>query len=128
MTDFPVMNNNAHALPLLAALRLAGIEPLLDGSGLRIATPPIRDAAESVELDTPLLRLSLAPGVVRGSYRPVVSTTRAILVEAPAGATVTAARLDGADVSVPAGATEIRLVTNARPGQEAAFEVRLTLR
>ncbi|MFO0572441.1 MAG: hypothetical protein U1A78_00440 [Polyangia bacterium] len=124
MTDFPVMNNNAHAMPLLAALRLAGIEPLDDGTGLRIAPLPVRDAGEALALDTPLLQLALSPGRVRGAYRPVTSGARSIEIAAPPGHTVTAAQLDGRDVAVAPRSQQVRLSFAAQRGREVAFEVR----
>jgi hypothetical protein len=124
MTDFPVMNNNAHAMPLLAALRLAGIEPLADGTGLLIAPLPVRSAGEALGLDTPLVKLALAPGLVRGVYRPVTSGARVLEIAAPPGFTVTAAQLDGRDVTVAPGSGKVRLSLVAQRGREISFEVR----
>lgn len=37
LTDFPVQNNNQHAMPILAAIRMAGIDAT--AQGLSIAPP-----------------------------------------------------------------------------------------
>ncbi|MAS37439.1 MAG: hypothetical protein CL610_25795 [Anaerolineaceae bacterium] len=65
MTDFPAMNNNQHALALLAMLRVCGIEPSAAGDGLRIA-PQMPD---HYALDLPLLRLNVTPSRIDGEYR-----------------------------------------------------------
>jgi hypothetical protein len=80
MTDFPVMNSNAHAGPLLALWRVAGIEPVVrNGHGcLRIAPrAPLR-------LDAPLVRLEAAAnGDFAGQYRPIVDGTVCLVLGAP---------------------------------------------
>ena len=65
MTDFPAMNNNQHAMALLALLRVCGIEPSELGDGLRIR-PQI---PRQYELDVTLLRLSVTPTRISGIYR-----------------------------------------------------------
>lgn len=120
MTDFPVLNNNQHAMPLLAALRVAGIEPLADGSGLLVAPPLLRGPDEALELDAPLIQVVAQPGGVRGTYRPQHPGPRALEVELPTA--IASAELDGAPVSVPAGARRVRFTFTAA-GKPIAFTV-----
>jgi len=54
MQEFPVMNSNAHALPLLALLRLAGVETTRDGVRIRRQSLP----GDGWEVTTPLLRVT----------------------------------------------------------------------
>ncbi len=119
MTDFPVMNANAHAMPLLALIRLCGIEPLASGGGLRIAP---RIAGGSFDLETTLIALSVRPDAISGSYVPIVDGVRALVIEP--GRAITSATLDGAPVSVPAGATSVRLDLAMTKGKAIAFAVR----
>lgn len=87
MTDFPTMNANAHAMPLLAALRVLGVEPT--ASGLRVAprVPPM-----SVALRTELVDVTLSGGRLTGAYRPagpgkleVVLGAKSVVLEVPKG-------------------------------------------
>ena len=80
MTDFPVMNSNQHAGPLLALWRAAGIEPVVrDGVGcLRIAP------AAAVRLDAPLVRVEAdGSGGFSGVYRPIVDGHVCLVLGAP---------------------------------------------
>lgn len=92
MLDWPVHNNNAHTMPLLALLRLAGVEPI-DG-GLRVA-PKI--PGRTFTLETNLVKLDVRPKSIRVEYRPVVDGKRTIEVEL--GAAIARATLDGAEVA-----------------------------
>jgi cellobiose phosphorylase len=87
MTDFPTMNANQHAMPMLAALRVLGIEPTM--TGLRIA-PHV--PMQSIALHTELLDLRLDGSHVTGSYRPigarkleVVLGSNSVTLDIPAG-------------------------------------------
>src|SRR5690606_32608609 len=97
MTDFPAMNNNQHVMSLLAPLRLCGIEPLADASGLRIAphTP------SQYALDFPLLKLEVSPDVIRGEYRPVSTGQRQLHLHIPAGTTTYSVQVAGESVACP---------------------------
>jgi hypothetical protein len=119
MSDFPVMNANAHAMPLLALIRLAGVEPLPAGGGLRIAP---RVDGGSFDLETTLLSLAVRPDVITGKYVPIVDGTRALVIEP--GRVIASAKLDGVVVTVPTGATSIRLDLTMTKGKPIAFEVR----
>lgn len=67
MTDFPVMNMNPHAMALLGALRVCGIEPTADGLLIQPHVP-----RERFELDTALLSLKVTPDAISGEYRPII--------------------------------------------------------
>jgi hypothetical protein len=66
MQDFPVMNNNADAMALLALIRICGLEPAADGSGLIIRPIVPRDR---YVVDLGLIRLEVEPKRIRGEYR-----------------------------------------------------------
>jgi hypothetical protein len=100
MRDFPVMNQNMHALALLALLRTAGIEMTDDGA---LSVFPI-DTSRALIVDTPLIRVETEDGVVRGEYR------------AHAHGTITLV------VGERGGASE-RIVREVAPGDIVPFEV-----
>jgi hypothetical protein len=80
MTDFPAMNSNQHAGPLLALWRAAGIEPVVrNGAGcLRIAPHA------AVRLDAPLMRLEAdGSGAFHVVYRPIVDGNVCFVLGAP---------------------------------------------
>lgn len=120
MTDFPVMNANPHAMALLGLLRVCGIEPAADGSGLVIAPCVPRD---SFILDTPLLLLEIAPGRIAGEYRATATGTRTLTVRVPAGAVGVSASIGG-EAAVGIHAQEVRLPLRFLAGDKVAFEVR----
>src|SRR5581483_6503622 len=116
MIDFPVMNANAHAMPILALLRVAGIEPI-DG-GLRIA-PHV--PGRTFSLDVPLLALDVRLHEIRGNFRPIVDGVRTL--EIVADRAIVSATLDGAAVSVD-GSNVVRFALAMRAGTPIAFDVR----
>lgn len=122
MTDFPIMNANPHAMALLGLLRVCGVEPAADGSGLVIAPCVPRD---SFILDTPLLLLDVAPGRIAGEYRAVATGTRALTVRVPPGAVGVQASVGGAALA-GVRAPEVRLPLRFLAGDKIAFEVRWT--
>ncbi|MAU13370.1 MAG: hypothetical protein CL607_26360 [Anaerolineaceae bacterium] len=65
MMDFPVMNNNQHAMTLLALLRVCGIEAHESGAGIRIRP----QTPTHYELDVPLIKLDVSPERISGIYR-----------------------------------------------------------
>ena len=118
MTDFPVMNNNQHAMLMLAALRMAGLDAT--AGGLRITPHVPGDFA----LRTALVDLGRRGNVISGAYRPFGARMRTVEVVAPAGTTVARAKVDGAIVEVPRKAASVVLTVRAM-GAEARFEVEL---
>jgi hypothetical protein len=117
MTDFPVMNNNQHAMPILAALRVAGVEAT--AGGLRLAPHAPGDFA----LKAALLDLSKRGKKIAGAYRPSGAVARTVEVDAPAGSTIAGASVNGQAVTVPAAAASVTLTVQA--GMESTFEVDL---
>jgi hypothetical protein len=121
MTDFPVMNNNPHAMALLALLRVCGIEPSDDGTGLVIDPHVPR---EQFTLDTALLRLDVSPGCIAGEYRPVASGQRTLLIRVPAIATGIRAQVGRQPVAAQRDHLNlVRLSLELAAGQTIPFEV-----
>jgi hypothetical protein len=115
MTDFPVMNANADAMPLLAALRVAGVE--VTAAGLRLDP---RVPGRAFGLKTDLLELQQRPTKLSGVYRPL--GPRALEVRAPSGTKLANATLDGAAVAIdPSGAFVTFQVSPSAKGSR--FEV-----
>src|SRR5690606_17856300 len=119
MTDFPAMNNNQHALAMLAMLRVCGIEPEPDG--LRIA-PQVPDR---FQVDMPLLRLDVEPERISGEYRAHSSGKRALSIRLPARPAEVQAWVNGHLVSAaPDASGFVRLPLPAfNPGNIIRFEV-----
>lgn len=118
MVDFPVMNANQHAMPMLAALRVAGVEA--SATGL-VIDPHVPGRAFS--LMTELLDLSQRGSSIKGAYRPDPMAARTVEVRAPAGGTIASASLNAAPVAVAPGATSVVIHVPPTMGQGAAFEV-----
>ncbi|MEZ4226091.1 MAG: hypothetical protein R3B13_34410 [Polyangiaceae bacterium] len=78
MTDFPTQNNNAHAMPLLAALRVFGVDAHAEGV---VIHPPSVTPARS--MDTALLQLTLGESSLSGEYRPTGKSPRKLTLEPP---------------------------------------------
>ena len=79
MVDFPVMNMNRHAGPLIDAIKLAGIEPRGD---LIVIDP--RMPTNAFVLRTPLIGLAYLPDRHRGYYTPIVDGRFRFAVRPPA--------------------------------------------
>lgn len=107
LTDFPVMNMNQHANPLLALIKIAGIFPEKDGIRISPAIPLKRWT-----LDLPLLGISYSPGSISGYYQGMTGGTMTMTVTIPdivdpssvvveAGGGTVPFTLSGRDVSFP---------------------------
>ncbi len=107
MLDWPVHNANAHAMPLFALLRVAGLEPI--EGGLRVS-PHV--PGREYTLDVQLLRLDVRPTSLRLEYRPPAAGPRRF--ELDLGAPITKATVDG--VEVPSGGSEQVVETVAKKG------------
>lgn len=117
MTDFPVMNSNRHALPLLDAMKLAGVEPTAEGlrfesrvpgEAVSLTTPTVRwsTRADAVEVEVDFReagRLDLALPSAWGAPARVLV---AVGETAPALLATQAGRLS---LDVPAGRTRVRV-------------------
>jgi hypothetical protein len=106
MKDFPVQNNNQHAMPILAALRVAGVDA--DADGARIALP---SASEPFALSCQLLDVRFEPPTLTVRYRPSGTSARKLRVVAPAGRRIVQAGYDGTLVT----SNEQSVVVEAAP-------------
>ncbi|MBI3201960.1 MAG: hypothetical protein HYZ29_10485 [Myxococcales bacterium] len=118
MTDFPVQNNNAHAMPLFAALKIAGVEASAQGLVISPRVP-----SRSFSLETAVIELSQRGASLTGRYRPSGKSARQLVLEAPEGEQVKRARVNGKDLDVPSGATSVTASTD--PEQSGALEFEL---
>ncbi len=109
MTDFPVQNQNAHAMPLFALLRTCGI----DASASGVVIDP--HASRDFSLQTALIDLAKRGSLVTGTYRPTGTSPRTIEVRAPSHHDIAGATLDGTSVIVPPNASSIVLPVTASP-------------
>jgi Glycosyl hydrolase 36 superfamily, catalytic domain/Glycosyltransferase family 36 len=117
MTDFPVQNNNQHTMPILAALRVAGIDAT--ASGLVIA-PHV--PGRTFSLSSTLIDLSERGATLSGAYRPTGTAPRTLEVDAPPGQTLESASLDGKVVALKPGSTSVRFAIDPAQAEELQFE------
>lgn len=115
-SDWPVQNSNAHAMPLLALLRVAGLSPA-EGGGLEIAP---RVLGGRFTLETPPISLDVGPGRIAGTYRAAAATTT---LEVALGEGVWTARVGDVPVDVADGAAAVRLPIDLEAGEEVEFVV-----
>ena len=119
MVDFPVQNANQHAMPLLATLRIAGVDASAKGLVIDPHVP-----GKTFTLQTALLDLSQRGPSIKGTYRPIAGNVlRTIEVRAPAGGAIVSASLAGAPVSVTNGAASILMTAPPANGTPITFEV-----
>ncbi|TAL33900.1 MAG: hypothetical protein EPN93_12760 [Spirochaetes bacterium] len=124
MADFPVMNANVHASPILAALRTCGVEP--DAFGFRI-TPRLPDPEWS--LKCALLEIEKREGSLSFLYRApsaAQSGTLTFTVEDPlCAAPAMSIVADGREISFErTGDACVRFVLPCAPG--VSLKVRVT--
>lgn len=118
MTDFPTANNNVHAMALLGALRVAGVEPTAKGLRIEPHVPERRLA-----LATRLLDLTQDGGTLEGRYAPTVGRERVLTFVAKPGEVIVEASVDGRPVDVTAGATTLDVPVTASTPQGVRFRV-----
>ena len=111
MTDFPVMNNNQHTMPILAALRTAGLEPTAGGLRLTPHAP-----SRALSMKTELFDLRVDGARISGTYRPVSARSLEVVLPGP----VLRARVGGIETVVPPNASSV--VLGIPPGG-ATFDV-----
>ncbi|MFO0612422.1 MAG: hypothetical protein U0414_07535 [Polyangiaceae bacterium] len=117
MTDFPVQNNNQHAMPLYATLRVAGVEATADGLAIEPRAPA------PFTLETRTVDVALRADSLTIRYRPSGSAERRVRVVAPKGRAIARATRDG--VEIPAGSASVEFMVPA--GANRATELVLTL-
>ncbi len=117
MTDFPVQNNNQHAMPLLATLRLAGITA--PAGGLRVEPK----APGRYTLQSKLVDVAVDESAVAVTYRPTGAARRSVELVAPAGHVVTSASFDGSPVNTPGGAKGVSFVLDPDHGRPYSLVV-----
>lgn len=113
MTDFPTMNNNVHAMALLAALRVAGIEARPSGLAIFPHAPQGKLALRSALVD---LDVDREQGRLRVVWRVAPGVPRTMTLTAPRGTSLAAVRVDGAPRPVAGGATTVQLPIVAAAG------------
>jgi Glycosyl hydrolase 36 superfamily, catalytic domain/Glycosyltransferase family 36 len=118
MTDFPVQNNNYHAMPMLAALRIAGIEASAEGLAIAPAIP-----SRSFTLKTALLDLEERSHTLSGVYRPSGAEARVVRVVAHTGEHVVSATENGNVLEVPTGSTSVSFHVDPAKETSLAFEL-----
>lgn len=118
MTDFPTMNNNVHAMAMLAALRVAGIEARADGLAIFPHVP-----ARALGLRTALVDLDVAKTRLRVVWRPTRGVPRKISLFAPRGQVLANVRVDGTPVTC--GGASCELDVSAKSTDGIAFDADL---
>jgi hypothetical protein len=122
MTDFPTMNNNVHAMALLGALRVAGIEARPGGLAIFPHAPQakiaLRSALVDLDVDRDAARMRLA-------WRSAIDVARTLSLTAPRGMTLASVRVDGQPRPTVPGATTVELAVTPRSAAGVAVEVEL---
>jgi hypothetical protein len=108
MTDFPTMNANVHAMAMLAALRVAGVEPRADGVAV-VPHVPATDAGSRLALRTALVDLDVERERMRVVWRPTAGVPRTIAVGAPRGAKLGEVKVGGVVRPMDPNATFVTL-------------------
>ena len=119
MTDYPVQNNNAHAMPLYAALRMAGLKAT--GRGLQIA-PKI--PGHAFALKTTLVEVQRSETSLRVRYTPRGPSARLVEISPPPGTIITAAFLDGGERAIDSDELASFFVVG---GDGTSFDFEVTL-
>jgi hypothetical protein len=118
MVDFPVLNNNAHAMPLLALLRTVGVVATAEGLEL---TPHL--LGHDVTLQTELFTWKQRGRTLSFDYTVPFAVERTVDVVAPRQSSIARASLDGTDLGVPPGATRFPVTVPPHGGQAAKLVV-----
>jgi hypothetical protein len=121
MIDFPVQNNNAHAMPMLAALRLAGIDAT--AAGLSVAP---RVTEHPFVLKTRIVELSVNGDHVAGRYRPTGTSARTLTLSAPPGRSIASLVAGGQNVALSAADSSVTLQVEPNTENGLEFEMELS--
>jgi len=117
MTDFPVQNNNQHAMPLYAAIREAGV--VATATGVRVAPRIPGDFT----LVTNLVDVEARAQSLLVRYRPSGNAARDVVLEAPAGQIVTSASMNGAPVDLAGVSRQATFSIPAGDGRNATLAI-----
>lgn len=124
MTDFPTMNNNVHAMAMLGALRVAGLEARPTGLAVFPHVP-----SRNLALRTALVDLDLSPARLRVVWRAKPNVPRTIALTPPRGLRLVTVRVDGAAVTcsggLPPAPPTCDLPVTARDDKGVAVEAEL---
>lgn len=107
MTDFPTMNNNVHAMAMLGALRVAGLEARPTGLAVFPHVPSRRLA-----LRTELVDLDQDPAHLRIVWRAKPGVARTLSLTPPRGQALVEVKVDG--VVSPCASTGCDLLISPR--------------
>ena len=113
MVDFPVLNNNAHAMPLLALVRMLGVDTAPKGLALE---PHL--LGHDLTLRTELFELRQRGNELAFDYFIPYIAARDVTIRAPRGRTLASVTLDGESVPLT-DATSARVAIPAHDGQPA---------
>ena len=95
MTDFPTANNNVHAMAMLGALRVAGIEPTARGLRIEPHVP-----GRTFSFDTKVIALTQDGTTLEGRYSPGPGRERVLTFVPRAGERIVEATLNGTPVPI----------------------------
>jgi len=118
MTDFPTMNNNVHAMAMLGALRVAGLEARPAGLAVFPHVP-----SRKLALRTELVDLDQDPTHLRIVWRATPGITRTLSLTPPRGQSIAEVQVDG--VARPCSPTGCDLAISPRAAG-ATIEAALT--
>lgn len=119
MTDFPVMNMNRHAGPLLAAIKLAGFRP--DANAF-VVDPMLPLPEFAVHL--PVAGVAVKPGACRGYFVPQTEGRLNFAVRPPECDGALNLRVNGVDHTFELGEDGLlRFETAATPGRRIDWDI-----
>jgi hypothetical protein len=111
-------------MPLLAAIRMAGVDATARGLSIAPPTP-----FEALVLRSALLDLRIEPAEgpdawrLSGSYRPVGAGERTIVIRLPTATSITSARVGNTEVAIPPAATSVELTAAPAVTGGIGFEI-----
>ena len=120
MTDYPTMNMNVHAMALLGALRIAGLEATGRGLAIRPHVPH-----RALAMRTRVVDLDVREGGYGGVWRPAPRVARVLSLCAPRGARLVGAAVDGAEIEVESGKECVDVPVAAAGNTGVRFDVKI---
>ncbi|CAN5565481.1 hypothetical protein BH09MYX1_BH09MYX1_55730 [soil metagenome] len=114
MVDFPVLNNNAHAMPLLALFRVVGVEAT--AKGLRVEPHLL---GHDLTLHTELFGWSQRGTTLTFDYHIPFNVAREVEVRAPGSKRIASLSLDGGAIAISPGLTRAVVAIPPHNGQVA---------